>query len=171
MGAMVQGGIWRSNGDRRNLRHIEDHERFDAPTRQSERKARLSTARPIRERAPHDLLPNAAHLVRRIDDTAPEPRKGSIPKHDRTHKQPVKTELWPIADLFAQHCWDEGDEEHRDSMLAEVEHRGSSAALSAANLRQVLSRGRFWRFSSTDKDEWNEPIDRHGARLHRARCQ
>jgi hypothetical protein len=93
MGAIVRGGIKRSNGDRRDLRHIEDHERFDAPTRQSERRARLSTARPIRERAPHDLLPNAAHLVRRIDDTASEPRKGSIPKHDRTHKKSIKVGL------------------------------------------------------------------------------
>ena len=32
-------------------------------------------------------------LIHRIDDTASEPRKGSIPKHDRMHKQPVKTEL------------------------------------------------------------------------------
>jgi hypothetical protein len=100
--------------------HIEDHERIDAPTRQSARKDPPFGSAPHEwDALPHDLPTNAAHLVRRVGDTAPERRKGSIPKNDRAHKKPVKAEFRSIPERFAQHCWDEGGEEHRRFMLAE----------------------------------------------------
>jgi hypothetical protein len=43
----------------------------------------------------------------------------SISKNDRAHKKPVKAEFRSIPERFAQHCWDEGGEEHRRFMLAE----------------------------------------------------
>lgn len=78
-----------------------------SPTRQSARKDPPFGSAPHESDAlPHDLLTNAAHLVRRVGDTAPERRKGSIPKNDRAHKKSVKAEFRSIPERFARRSRD-----------------------------------------------------------------
>jgi hypothetical protein len=89
-------------------------------------------------------------LIHRIDDTAPEPRKGSIPKRDRMHKQPVKTELG-----CREPSWNENIE------------LGSDLAIFCENIDQRYSRIR-WLF---DRDQLSRHMDHIRPLSNQIRCR